>query len=197
MTFFLTLTVYTIYLCCMCVRMLWIVYIIIIIVYSLYTMLVYFVPDKHEKRPTSSKLTVNRCKTLIHFKCIGNKVQENIFSFIFSVLYIFIVWVQYNWACVKTSSVCHRNEKKNSRFCVCILFRINNMQVVVIGVIVAHKQPSDYALSLFIRWFYFLCFFWCIFEMVSENGMKWHIIKLDRIEYLRLSHEIYEHFGLL
>lgn len=43
--------------------------------YILCRTLVYFVPDKHEKRPTSSKLTVNRCKTLIHIKC--NKVQQN------------------------------------------------------------------------------------------------------------------------
>lgn len=80
------------------------------------------------------------------------------------------------------------SEKNRFPFVCLHLFRINNMQVVVIAVIVAHKQPTDYynalsiSLSLFIRWIVFSSFLLCEFQMASGNGMEWHIIKLDRIE---------------
>lgn len=89
-------------------------------------------------------------------------------------------------------------EKNSFPFvCLCLhLFRINNMQVVVIAVIVAHKQPSDYynalcltlPLPFFIRWIVFSSFL--LNGCVSNGQWKWHGMTYHQIGSNRMSSTI-------
>lgn len=119
--------------------------------------LVYFVPDKQERNgQLHQNLTVNRCKTLIHFKC--NKVQKWVVVYVLCLVHFFLYM---NWfVYVFMLGICLIEHVWFQVFAIktyffylflCLhLFRINNVQVVVIAVIAAHKQPSNYTLSLFI-----------------------------------------------
>lgn len=179
---------------------------------------VYFVPDKHEKTANFIKINSQPLQNINSLQ-----MQQSAAKWVFFVYALCMllcqciqilcasVSVAYKWAehVILYNFKCLPSKWEKNSFpfvCLCLhLFRINNMQVVVIAVIVAHKQPSDYynalcltlPLPFFIRWiiFFFVSFESFVFQMASGNGMEWHIIKLDRIEYLRLSHDIYEHFA--